>query len=103
MEETKDDSRPVEAPGPSTQWWPSGLIEKLRSISLVPSDESSSSKGSKGQRDLGSLAFQVASQTLWDTGKLAEPIPDGFYFVNPVSASLNVRICYHFLLSNISK
>ncbi|KAK6150008.1 hypothetical protein DH2020_017533 [Rehmannia glutinosa] len=83
MEETKDDTRPVEAPGQNTQWWPSGLIEKLRSISLVSSDETSSSKGSRGQHDVGSLAFQIASQTLWDTGKLAEPIPDGFYFVSP--------------------
>ncbi|KAI3456149.1 hypothetical protein Pfo_012812 [Paulownia fortunei] len=83
MEDTKDDTRLVEAPGNNTQWWPSGLIEKLRSISLVSSDETSSSKGSRDQHDFGSLAFQIASQTLWDTGKLAEPIPDGFYFVNP--------------------
>ncbi|KAK6124192.1 hypothetical protein DH2020_042028 [Rehmannia glutinosa] len=77
------DMHAVEAPGQNTQWWPSGLIEKLRSISLVSSDETSSSKGSRGQHDVGSLAFQIASQTLWDTGKLAEPIPDGFYFVSP--------------------
>ncbi|KAL9146225.1 hypothetical protein ABFS82_13G096300 [Erythranthe guttata] len=84
MEETKDVSRLVEAPDHNTQWWPSGLIDKLRSIALVSSDESSSSKGPKGQHEFGtSLAFQIASQTLWDTGKLAEPIPDGFYFVNP--------------------
>ncbi|GFP89600.1 serine/threonine-protein kinase ctr1 [Phtheirospermum japonicum] len=83
MEETKDETRPVQAPGHNnTQWWPSGLIEKLRSISLVSSDEASTSKGSRGQRDF-ERAFQVASQTLWDTGKLAEPIPDGFYFVSP--------------------
>ncbi|KAL3643511.1 hypothetical protein CASFOL_014326 [Castilleja foliolosa] len=83
MEETKDETRTVQAPGHNnTQWWPSGLIEKLRSISLVSSDEASTSKGSKGQRDF-ERAFQVASQCLWDTGKLTEPIPDGFYFVSP--------------------
>ncbi|KAL6546502.1 hypothetical protein OROMI_022223 [Orobanche minor] len=83
MEETKNETKPVEAPGhDNTQWWPSGLIEKLRSISLVSSDEASSSKGSKGQHDFES-AFHVASQTLWDTGKLVGPIPDGFYFVSP--------------------
>lgn len=86
MEETKDDSRLVEAPGHNAQWWPSGLIEKLQSISMASSDETSSSK-SRGQHEFGSPAFQIASQTLWDTGKLAEPIPDGFYFVYPVSVS----------------
>ncbi|KAL0363468.1 UNVERIFIED_CONTAM: putative serine/threonine-protein kinase SIS8 [Sesamum calycinum] len=80
--ENKDDTRLVETPPRNTQWWPSGLIEKLRSISLVSSDETSSSKGSS-QHDFGSLPFQIASQTLWDTGKIAEAIPDGFYFVNP--------------------
>ncbi|KAL0352975.1 UNVERIFIED_CONTAM: putative serine/threonine-protein kinase SIS8 [Sesamum angustifolium] len=84
MEENKDDTRLVETPPRNTQWWPSGLIEKLRSISLVSSDETSSSKGSSSQHDFGSLPFQIASQTLWDTGKIAEAIPDGFYFVNPV-------------------
>ncbi|KAL0305625.1 UNVERIFIED_CONTAM: hypothetical protein Sradi_5979800, partial [Sesamum radiatum] len=83
MEENKDDTRLVETPPRNTQWWPSGLIEKLRSISLVSSDETSSSKGSSSQHDFGSLPFQIASQTLWDTGKIAEAIPDGFYFVNP--------------------
>ncbi|CAA0817768.1 Mitogen activated protein kinase kinase kinase-related [Striga hermonthica] len=82
MEESKDETKPVEAQGHNTQWWPSDLIDKLRSFSLVSSDEASSSKGSRGQLDIES-AYQVASQTLWDTGKLAEPIPDGFYFVSP--------------------
>ncbi|KAL0398463.1 UNVERIFIED_CONTAM: putative serine/threonine-protein kinase SIS8 [Sesamum radiatum] len=84
MEENKDDTRLVETPPRNTQWWPSGLIEKLRSISLVSSDEPSSSKGSSSQHDFGSQPFQIASQILWDTGKIAEAIPDGFYFVNPV-------------------
>ncbi|KAL0442651.1 UNVERIFIED_CONTAM: putative serine/threonine-protein kinase SIS8 [Sesamum latifolium] len=83
MEENKDDTRLVETPPRNTQWWPSGLIEKLRSISLVSLDETSSSKGSSSQHDFGSLPFQIASQTLWDTGKIAAAIPDGFYFVNP--------------------
>ncbi|CAA0823663.1 Mitogen activated protein kinase kinase kinase-related [Striga hermonthica] len=82
MEESKDETKSVEAQGHNTQWWPTGLIEKLRSISLVPSEETSSSEGSRVQLDIEST-FQVASQTLWDTGKLAEPIPDGFYFVSP--------------------
>ncbi|KAL1555987.1 putative serine/threonine-protein kinase SIS8 isoform X2 [Salvia divinorum] len=82
MEETTDDTRLVEGPVRNAQWWPSGLIDKLREISLASPDEISSYK-SKGQFDCGSPAFHLASQTLWDTGKLAEPIPDGFYFVYP--------------------
>lgn len=84
MEGTKDDSRLVEGPVHNGQWWPSGLIEKLQAISVASPDEATSSK-SKGQLDLGSPAFHLASQTLWDTGKLAEPIPDGFYYVYSVS------------------
>ncbi|XP_047947838.1 probable serine/threonine-protein kinase SIS8 [Salvia hispanica] len=82
MEETTDDTRLAEGPVHNAQWWQSGLIDKLRKISLASPDETSSSK-SKGQLDCGSPAFHLASQTLWDTGKLAEPIPDGFYFVYP--------------------
>ncbi|KAL8460669.1 hypothetical protein ACS0TY_031475 [Phlomoides rotata] len=79
MEETNDEPTVVEAPDSSAQWWPSGLIQKLR-ISVASPDDTSTSKG---QSDIGSSAFTIASQTLWDTGKLAEPIPDGFYFVYP--------------------
>ncbi|KAG6405114.1 hypothetical protein SASPL_132696 [Salvia splendens] len=82
MEETTDDTRLVEGPVHNAQWRQSGLIDKLRKISLASPDETSSSK-SKGQLDCGSPAFHLASQTLWDTGKLAEPIQDGFYFVYP--------------------
>ncbi|KAH6793011.1 Mitogen activated protein kinase kinase like protein [Perilla frutescens var. hirtella] len=82
MEETNDDTRLGEPPVRNAQWWPSGLMEKLRAISVASPDETSSSK-SKGQLDFGSPGFHMASQTLWDTGKLAEPIPDGFYFVYP--------------------
>lgn len=83
MEETNDEPTMVETPDSNAQWWPSGLIQRLQSIS-VASDETSTSKG---QNDFGSSAFHIASQTLWDTGKLAEQIPDGFYFVYPVSVS----------------
>ncbi|KAG6419247.1 hypothetical protein SASPL_121463 [Salvia splendens] len=82
MEETTDDTRLVEGSVHNAQWWPSGLIDKLRVISLASPDETSSSK-SKCQLDCGSPALHLASQILWDTGKLAEPIPDGFYFVYP--------------------
>ncbi|XP_073017084.1 probable serine/threonine-protein kinase SIS8 isoform X1 [Primulina eburnea] len=81
--ERKDLKGLVGTPAPKTQYWPSGLVEKLQSISLVSSDDTSSSKELRSQHDFGVPEFQNASQTLWDTGKLSEPIPDGFYFVTP--------------------
>lgn len=90
MEEKKNDVGLVDSPAPKTQWWQSSLIEKLRPISLTKSsDEMSCSKNTRSQHDFGNSACQRASQTLWDTGKLAEPVPDGFYFVNPVSCVYN--------------
>lgn len=85
--ERKDLKGLVSAPAPNTQCWPSGLVEKLQSISVVSSDHTSSSKELRSQHDFGVPEFQNASQTLWDTGKLSEPIPDGFYFFTPVSCA----------------
>ncbi|CAI9782067.1 unnamed protein product [Fraxinus pennsylvanica] len=82
MEEKKDDMG-LDRPSPNTPWCQSGLTEKLQLISLSSSEETSNSNGLRTEQDLGSSAFLRASQTLWDTGKLAEPIPDGFYFVTP--------------------
>lgn len=81
--ERKDLKGLVSAPAPNSQCCPSGLIEKLQSISVVSSDDTSSSKELRSQHDVGIPEFQNASQTLWDTGKLSGPIPDGFYFVTP--------------------
>ncbi|XP_073147149.1 probable serine/threonine-protein kinase SIS8 [Henckelia pumila] len=81
--ERKDLKGLVSAPAPNTQCWPSGLVEKLQSISVVSSDDTSSSKELRSHHDFGVPEYQNASQTLWETGKLSEPIPDGFYFVTP--------------------
>ncbi|XP_022898729.1 serine/threonine-protein kinase EDR1-like isoform X2 [Olea europaea var. sylvestris] len=81
--EEKNDDMGLDRPPPNALWCQSGLIEKLQLISLSSSEETSNSNGLRTEQDLGSSAFQRASQTLWDTGKLAEPIPDGFYFVTP--------------------
>lgn len=71
MEETWKDS------------WPSDLLEKLQSVSLVSQEENLSSKGSSSNHEVDVLASWKASQTLWATGKLSEPIPNGFYSVIP--------------------
>uniref|UniRef100_A0A5B7C033 non-specific serine/threonine protein kinase n=1 Tax=Davidia involucrata TaxID=16924 RepID=A0A5B7C033_DAVIN len=83
MEETQDDASPTE-PGPRNfTWWPSDFMKKLQLVSLVSSEETSNGKESSSEHELEVLASQRASQTLWATGKLFEPIPNGFYSLIP--------------------
>ncbi|KAF5179830.1 Mitogen-activated protein kinase kinase kinase [Thalictrum thalictroides] len=86
MEETRDDAGPSEPepePGPSnTTWWPSGFMEKFRSVSLITSEETLISKESTSFSEQDD-SFQTASQILWSTGTFSGPIPNGFYSVIP--------------------
>ncbi|CAM8926984.1 unnamed protein product [Rhodiola kirilowii] len=61
--------------------WSSDLMEKLQSLALVRGDEHNHSLLSNNRREVKDLASWRASQTLWTTGRLAQPIPDGFYSV----------------------
>lgn len=90
MEETRDDAGPAEQGSPTT-WWPSDFMEKFRSVSLVSQEEFLSNKNSNRNTEQDELSSQTASQILWSTGMLSEPIPNGFYSVIPV------RTCYHFV------
>lgn len=67
MGDTRDDDT-----GPSEQetWWPSQFVERFGSVHL-------------GSQD--GLPSNSASNILWTTGSLSEPIPNGFYSVIPVS------------------
>ncbi|KAH7682109.1 Non-specific serine/threonine protein kinase protein [Dioscorea alata] len=71
-------------PGPSNStWWPSDFMEKLQSISLDPHERTSNIRQSAdnvGQKELFSSS---ASQVLWATGALLDPIPNGFYSIIP--------------------
>ncbi|PIA34033.1 hypothetical protein AQUCO_03900142v1 [Aquilegia coerulea] len=86
MEETRDDTGPSEPepePGPSnTTWWPSGFMEKFRSVSLLSPEETLISKESVSVSEQDD-SFQTASQILWSTGTFSGPIPNGFYSVIP--------------------
>ncbi|KAA8515107.1 hypothetical protein F0562_018106 [Nyssa sinensis] len=83
MEETQDDMGLTE-PGPrNAAWWPPDFIKKLQLVSLVSSGETSNDKESSSEHELEVLASQRASQTLWASGKLFEPIPNGFYSLIP--------------------
>ncbi|XP_022750799.1 serine/threonine-protein kinase EDR1-like isoform X2 [Durio zibethinus] len=78
MEETQDDAGPSNA-----TWWPSDFIEKFGSVSLGSHEESLSNRESPRNFKQDGLSSQTASQILWSTGMLSEPIPNGFYSVIP--------------------
>ncbi|KAG2324778.1 hypothetical protein Bca52824_007506 [Brassica carinata] len=78
MGERRDDAGPSEQGGPSNQtWWPSEFVEKFDSVHLGSQEEETSSAGQDG------LPSNSASNILWSTGSLSEPIPNGFYSVIP--------------------
>ena len=91
MEETRDGAGPAEQGSPVATWWSSDFMEKFGSVSLVSQEEILSNKNSNRNTEQDELSSQTASQILWSTGMLSEPIPNGFYSVIPV------RTRYYFL------
>ncbi|XP_029130877.1 probable serine/threonine-protein kinase SIS8 isoform X4 [Cajanus cajan] len=83
MEETREDAGPAEQGPSNVSWWPSDFVERFGSVSLGSQDETLSNKESPRHSDKDVLSSQTASQTLWRTGMLSEPIPNGFYSVIP--------------------
>nr|XP_028964312.1 serine/threonine-protein kinase EDR1-like isoform X4 [Malus domestica] len=83
MKETRDDTGPAEQKPPNASWWPSDFVDKFGSVSLGSQEESLSSTESPRSSDQDVLSSQKASQVVWQTGMLLEPIPNGFYFVIP--------------------
>ncbi|KAJ0246683.1 hypothetical protein HA466_0171880 [Hirschfeldia incana] len=86
MGERRDDAGPSEQ-GPSNQnqtWWPSEFVEKFDSVHLGSSQEAEETN-SNSAKDSGQdgLPSNSASNILWSTGSLSEPIPNGFYSVIP--------------------
>lgn len=83
MEKTENDTGPAEALPPDSPWWPPDISDKLQLITLVSSEDKANSTVLSSKPEPEGLASKRASQILWDTGELAEPIPDGFYFIIP--------------------
>ncbi|KAK6917914.1 hypothetical protein RJ641_016336, partial [Dillenia turbinata] len=96
MEENREDG----GAGPSnlnsnsttTTWWPSEFIDKFGSVSLgsQQDDSLSNNSNSRTPSNFNSVVNHnnqqlelSASQTLWSTGMLSDPIPNGFYSVIP--------------------
>ncbi|KAI8016946.1 hypothetical protein LOK49_LG04G02532 [Camellia lanceoleosa] len=97
MDKTRDDAGPAEPgpvqPGPSNDtWWPSNLMERLRSVSLFYSKATINNKESIKEHKVEGLASHRASQILWVTVTLSEPIPNGFYSIVASSIPINTII-----------
>ncbi|GAY54284.1 hypothetical protein CUMW_155520 [Citrus unshiu] len=84
MEETRDDAGSAEQGHPNATWWTQDFIENFGSVSLGSQEETLSNKESPRNFEQDGLSSQTASQILWSTGMLSEPIPNGFYSVIPV-------------------
>ncbi|KAJ6338202.1 hypothetical protein OIU76_007806 [Salix suchowensis] len=83
MEETRDDSGPMEQGPSNSVWWGSDFIEKFDSVSLLSQEDTLSNKESPKSYEEDGLSSQTASQILWSTGMLSKQIPNGFYSVIP--------------------
>lgn len=89
MEETRDDAGPAEQGPSNASWWSSDFMERFGSVSLGSQEETISNTESPRSFEEDRLSPQRASQILWRTGMLSEPIPNGFYSVIPVSLKSN--------------
>ncbi|KAJ1441838.1 Ethylene-responsive protein kinase Le-CTR1 [Sesbania bispinosa] len=83
MEEMREDAGPAEQRPSNVSWWPSDFVEKFGSVSLGSQDETLNNKESPRHTNQDFMSPQRASQILWCTGMLSEPIPNGFYSVVP--------------------
>ncbi|KAG5140185.1 hypothetical protein JHK84_033953 [Glycine max] len=82
---TREDAGPAERRPSNMSWWPSDFVEKFESVSLSSQDETLNNKESPRHSNRDVMSPQKASQILWRTGMLSEPIPNGFYSVILVS------------------
>lgn len=92
MAETRDEAGPSEQGTPTVPWWPSDFMEKFASVTLGSQEESLSNKESPRNAEQDAMSPQTASQILWNTGMLSDPIPNGFYSVIPVRTKFDI-IC----------
>ncbi|CAN4103230.1 unnamed protein product [Withania somnifera] len=81
MEETRDEVGPSEQRSPGASWWPSDFVEKFGSVTLDSKEENLRNKELSENEVFDRPPCQTASQILWKTGTLSEPVPDGFYSV----------------------
>ncbi|KAK2434493.1 serine/threonine-protein kinase EDR1 [Trifolium repens] len=83
MEGTREEARLAEQRQSNVSRWPSDFVGKFGSVSLETRDETLNDKESPRLSNQDFMSPQRASQILWHTGMLSEPIPNGFYSVVP--------------------
>ncbi|XAR49540.1 Non-specific serine/threonine protein kinase [Bertholletia excelsa] len=83
MEEMQDNARASEKRHSNAVWSPSDFIDNFGSVSLDSKGESFGVTEENNYTGDDRLSPQTASQMLWSTGMLSEPIPNGFYSVVP--------------------
>ncbi|WJX44652.1 mitogen-activated protein kinase kinase kinase [Trifolium repens] len=83
MEGTQEEARLAEQRQSNVSRWPSDFVGKFGSVSLETRDETLNNKESPRLSNQDFMSPQRASQILWHTGMLSEPIPNGFYSVVP--------------------
>ncbi|KNA17210.1 hypothetical protein SOVF_082160 isoform A [Spinacia oleracea] len=83
MEETHDDTGQTGQGPSSSTWWASDFVEGFGSVSLTSQEDRLSRKEASRHNEQDELYSETASQILWSTGVLSEPIPNGFYSVVP--------------------
>ncbi|RYR68590.1 hypothetical protein Ahy_A03g015069 isoform C [Arachis hypogaea] len=82
MEETQEDAGQAMQRPSSMSAWPSDFAGKFGSVSL-DSQETLNDSDSHRHSNEDVMSPHKASQILWHTGMLSEPIPNGFYSVIP--------------------
>nr|XP_025687819.1 serine/threonine-protein kinase EDR1 isoform X6 [Arachis hypogaea] len=82
MEETQEDAGQATQRPSSMSAWPSDFAGKFGSVSL-DSQETLNDSDSHRHSNEDVMSPHKASQILWHTGMLSEPIPNGFYSVIP--------------------
>lgn len=94
MKDIRDEAGPSEQRASNTNGWPTDFIEKFGSASLHSKEETLSGKEFMSNNAYDDYTSQTASQILWSTGMLSEPIPDGFYSVIHVRTDTILLIIY---------
>uniref|UniRef100_A0A7N0TIN5 non-specific serine/threonine protein kinase n=1 Tax=Kalanchoe fedtschenkoi TaxID=63787 RepID=A0A7N0TIN5_KALFE len=83
MDGTQDDAGHSDQGSPNAAFSPSNFSENFRSVSLASQEESLIRKDLSSIHQRSGMPTHRASQTLWNTGMLSDPIPNGFYSVSP--------------------
>ncbi|KAI5661879.1 hypothetical protein M9H77_21202 [Catharanthus roseus] len=83
MDDQREEAGSTEQRPPGATWWPSDLVGRFGSVSLDSKEETPRNKKSTEKDEYDRSMHQTASQILWSTGMLSEPIPNGFYSVVP--------------------